>query len=608
MGLSIFIYIREYNFEDSVLGTRMVTRTCVMLSVSWIVGLVILWGGCFGGVNASADETLTRADKERLFYLSTIFEKYSNNNEILLQNVEKLLVNLGIPQSKDVLTLTHEVDNAENDTHCHDTMAGCPLSDPSLGPTGQKPTKRSVSRTDVHKGHNKCLNIMELLSVYHFKSKSSIGKDDFMNLCPSLIVHLDKEECRGSQPAGPSHDGEAEPQPRSLGSIPLSVWGYSSLAILIISLVGLLGVAVIPIMQRVFYNHLLQFLVALAVGALSGDAMLHLIPHALAGGHEEGHAHEEPAPGKGLTDEQVNVFKGLTALIGIFIFFFIERIMTIVTDLKRKRREEEHYQHQLELAAKLGEEEIEQIKKAHELAHVYNHEHDCESLNWGIHPGNRALEHFAQEATKELHEDEVLMKKIEEKGSMERKESKSKRKMSRSHSHSHSHGEGIPKDVAAVAWMVILGDGIHNFCDGLAIGSAFAASVTGGISTTIAVFCHELPHEIGDFAVLLKAGMKPKQALVYNVVSSVLAFGGMLIGVMLGNIESASLWIFTVVGGMFLYIALVDMLPEMMSVDTRSGENPFFHLVFQACGMFLGIGIMFVIAMYEDNMKSMMEP
>ena len=59
----------------------------------------------------------------------------------------------------------------------------------------------------------------------------------------------------------------------------VSVWGLSILAVIIISLVGLLGVAVIPIMQKVFYNHLLQFLVALAVGALSGDAMLHLIPH-----------------------------------------------------------------------------------------------------------------------------------------------------------------------------------------------------------------------------------------------------------------------------------------------------------------------------------------
>ena len=153
-----------------------------MLSLSWIVGLVILWGGCFGGVNASAaqntnNKTLTRADKERLFYLSTIFEKYSNNNEILLQNVEKLLVNLGLPHPKDVLTLTYEVDNAENDTHCHDTGAGCPLSDPSLGPTGQKPTKRSVSRTDVHKGHNK-VPVFFFSIIYKYMYISFLAQGD----------------------------------------------------------------------------------------------------------------------------------------------------------------------------------------------------------------------------------------------------------------------------------------------------------------------------------------------------------------------------------------------------------------------------------------------
>lgn len=55
-------------------------------------------------------------------------------------------------------------------------------------------------------------------------------------------------------------------------------------------------------------------------------------------------------------------------------------------------------------------------------------------------------------------------------------------------------------------------------------------------------------------------------------------------------------------------LKLLFQLPEMMSVDSRDGENPFFHLVFQACGMFLGIGIMLIIAMYEDKMKTMMEP
>ena len=59
----------------------------------------------------------------------------------------------------------------------------------------------------------------------------------------------------------------------------VTVWGYAFLAVTVISLVGLLGVAVIPVMQKVFYNHLLQFLVALAVGSLVGDALLHLLPH-----------------------------------------------------------------------------------------------------------------------------------------------------------------------------------------------------------------------------------------------------------------------------------------------------------------------------------------
>lgn len=69
---------------------------------------------------------------------------------------------------------------------------------------------------------------------------------------------------------------------------------------------------------------------------------------------------------------------------------------------------------------------------------------------------------------------------------------------SHGHKHGHSHCEdGVPKSVAAVAWMVILGDGIHNLSDGLAIGAAFANSITGGFSTSVAVFCHELPHEIG---------------------------------------------------------------------------------------------------------------
>ena len=67
------------------------------------------------------------------------------------------------------------------------------------------------------------------------------------------------------------------------------------------------------------------------------------------------------------------------------------------------------------------------------------------------------------------------------------------------HGHSHSNNKEIDSNtkIASLAWMVIVGDGFHNLADGLAVGAAFSASFTSGLSTAVAVFCHELPHELG---------------------------------------------------------------------------------------------------------------
>merc|ERR1719228_1433643 len=106
------------------------------------------------------------------------------------------------------------------------------------------------------------------------------------------------------------------------------------------------------------------------------------------------------------------------------------------------------------------------------------------------------------------------------------------------HSHAHSHLHSAPTNISSVAWMVIFGDGVHNLADGLAIGTAFVTGYTSGLSTSVAVLCHELPHEIGDFAMLLKTGMTFKQAIFYNIVSSILAFFGMVLGFFLGTINN----------------------------------------------------------------------
>lgn len=108
--------------------------------------------------------------------------------------------------------------------------------------------------------------------------------------------------------------------------------------------------------------------------------------------------------------------------------------------------------------------------------------------------------------------------------------------------------------------MVIIGDGLHNFSDGIAIGASFASSITTGLGTTIAVLFHELPHEIGDFAVLRKNGVSIKKAVLFNILSSFLCFLGVLVGLFIGSIEIFSNWSFLFIAGSFIYISLVDLV------------------------------------------------
>lgn len=467
---------------------------------------------------------------------------------------------------------------------------------------------------DLDKQHTRevfseCLSATVMMSMVQSDDDGALTKDMFKELCPSLLYQMDTDACLHKQFHNDhSHSNHSRVLAWHVSQIPPKVWGFSITAVCIISLVGLLGVAVIPIMQKVFYNHLLQFLVAMAVGALSGDAMLHLLPHAFSGGHGDeasGHKHaHDVGP----------VYKGLCGLLAIYIFFFMERIVTIITQMKQSRKH-----------LKIHDKQNGMDKKHYQIGEkLARSDMECDGKVMSIHP-DRAIQGYADQTHDEHcaisfdhssavshhhHDDHQLANGNHNHSGVDEEESATmlshNTSIHKGHGHSHSHGE-VPNSVSSVAWMVILGDGIHNFSDGLAIGAAFTNSITGGISTSIAVFCHELPHEIGDFAMLLRAGMATKQAVFYNLVSSILCFFGMLIGIMIGNIATASQWVFTTVGGIFLYIALVDMLPEVSSVDTKKGEHPFFHLLLQLLGMLLGGSIMLIIALYEHDLQTMLD-
>ena len=127
------------------------------------------------------------------------------------------------------------------------------------------------------------------------------------------------------------------------------------------------------------------------------------------------------------------------------------------------------------------------------------------------------------------------------------------------HHHEDFHTESDP----AIP-LIIIGDTIHNFLDGIVIAATFMVSIPLGIATTFAVFAHEIPQEIGDFGLMLHKGLKKKKIILVNVFSAVAAFAGALITYILGNILEPFIAIFlSITAGFFIYIASSDLIPEI---------------------------------------------
>lgn len=119
-------------------------------------------------------------------------------------------------------------------------------------------------------------------------------------------------------------------------------------------------------------------------------------------------------------------------------------------------------------------------------------------------------------------------------------------------------------DVHAFTYLNLIGDGIHNFTDGLLIGASFLVNIRFGVITTLVITLHEIPQEIGDFGVLVYGGFKKGKALFYNFISALACILGTAIGYPLSeNIRQFSMYLLPITAGGFIYIAACDLIPEI---------------------------------------------
>ena len=146
------------------------------------------------------------------------------------------------------------------------------------------------------------------------------------------------------------------------------------------------------------------------------------------------------------------------------------------------------------------------------------------------------------------------------------------------------------EEVEPRAYLNLIGDGVHNFIDGAIIAAGFLANLQVGIISTIAIALHEIPQEMGDFAILVKSGFKTKKALFFNLLSALLAVIGGLTILYFANIFQTIIPILlSIAGGGFIYLSLVDIIPDLHK-ETKTKT-----IIIETIFLFLGILTIFFL-------------
>ncbi|XP_034017008.1 zinc transporter Slc39a7 [Thalassophryne amazonica] len=345
------------------------------------------------------------------------------------------------------------------------------------------------------------------------------------------VVRVHKEESSHVH----SHVGEREK--RNL----MELWMQAVGATLLISAAPFLILFLIPVQSNSDqHQNLLKVLLSFASGGLLGDAFLHLIPHALEphshhgdGGHGHSHASEE-SHDHGHSHGAAHghmMSVGLWVLGGIIAFLVVEKFVRL-------------------------------MKGQH--GHGHSHEH--------LRAAPKAKDSDGEE----------------DKNDKKTKEKKSKEKVAEKE-------PAKSTEIKVSGYLNLAADFTHNFTDGLAIGASFLVSPAVGTVTTVTILLHEVPHEIGDFAILVQSGCTKRKAMGLQLLTALGALAGTTCSLLAEGVgAAATAWILPFTAGGFVYIATVTVLPELLA-----GRSSFSQSLMEILALLFGVGMMVLIAEYE---------
>ncbi|XP_073749504.1 zinc transporter ZIP4 isoform X1 [Callorhinus ursinus] len=441
------------------------------------------------------------------YFVDFVFQQHSGETpNITLAELEALMQRLGIGRVAETHSDHSHLRNRAN--HQGPVPLATPNSSSSLWDTV-------------------CLSAGEVMAVYGLSEQAGVTPESWAQLSPALLQQQLSGAC-SPQPRPPTQDQLSQAE-RYL---------YSSLATLLICLCAIFGLLLLSCASYSAASHyIIQTFLSMAVGALTGDAILHLTPKVLGL-----HTHS----GEGLGPQ--TTWRLVAVLGGLYTFFLFESIFNLLLpldpeDSKGGPCSHSHGGHSHGVSLQLAPSERRPPKQP------------CEGSRTDL---------VAEESPELLS----------------------------------SEPRRLSPELRLLPYVVTLGDALHNFADGLAVGAAFVSSWKTGLATSLAVFCHEVPHELGDFAALLHAGLSVRRALQLNLASALTAFAGLYVALAVDVGEDSEAWILAVATGLFLYVALCDMLPAMLHVRD---QRPWLLFLLHNMGLLGGWTVLLLLSLYEDN-------
>ncbi|MCL7026224.1 hypothetical protein MKW94_013829 [Papaver nudicaule] len=452
---------------------------------------------------------------------------------------------------------------------------------PSFGHQGCSHGSSPPSQSSTHKHHHHHHH-------EHSETESLVGSKSKL---PEELAEEEDLKLYGFGSHHHDHDHDHKIADDSMLS-GLGLWIHAMGCSLLVSMASLICLIILPVIlfQGKPSKIVVDSLAAFGAGAMLGDAFLHQLPHAFGGQHshshhgDHGHNHSD---GPGNVHSHSHSLKdlsiGISVLSGIVLFLLVEKVVRYV---------EEH------------------SRGANAWGHGHHHHHRKSSDGLkddddAITPSVKALGTSAKEKTLDGESDgnkakptkigSAIHKRVKMNGaSKDDKPRADSSSVNTELTKISNETDSSPSNLV-FGYLNLFSDGVHNFTDGMALGSAFLLyGSVGGWSRTLFLLAHELPQEIGDFGILVRSGFSVSKALAFNFLSALVALAGTALALLLGQDPGQSSLVEGFTAGGFIYIAVAGVLPEM-----NSGKFSFRSTGIQLTSLILGMAVALCISLVE---------